>query len=310
MNTNKWSLVISSSDPSNKNRHYKLPSSFFVILILIVVTGTYGFIRLASFTYSYCEAELGVYQKTNENKALSYKIKFLGRFTLEHAQRVNNLVEFEDLTRLQYGLNSIAEDLRKAGVGGKPDIEEMVLASLQGPSVAAADSVKGKISELMRQVSFQNKTFTRMVTHVKRLQDSWAQRPSISPTPGRITSPFGRRVHPFTKTSIFHEGIDIANREWTPVISSADGIIKSVVRKPYYGNLVIIDHHGNGYTTRYAHLNKASVVEGQVVRRGEMIGYMGNTGRSTGPHLHYEVRKFGRPINPEDYILPLNVVVD
>jgi murein DD-endopeptidase MepM/ murein hydrolase activator NlpD len=94
------------------------------------------------------------------------------------------------------------------------------------------------------------------------------------------------------------------------ILAPADGIVSYVGRKQYYGITVYIDHHGNGYTTRYAHLVQSAVGEGDVVRRGDIVGYMGNTGRSTGPHLHYEVRVMGKPVDPLSVIVPTDVVVD
>lgn len=126
--------------------------------------------------------------------------------------------------------------------------------------------------------------------------------PSIWPAEGHLTSTFGYRVSPFTGKAILHAGLDIANRSGTPVIAPARGTVTFVGRQGGYGNCIIIDH-GNAITTRYAHLASQAVTEGQVVERGDLVGAIGNTGRSTGPHLHYEVRVGGVPVNPMRYIL-------
>jgi murein DD-endopeptidase MepM/ murein hydrolase activator NlpD len=110
--------------------------------------------------------------------------------------------------------------------------------------------------------------------------------------------------------TFFHEGLDIANLRWTPIFVTADGIVNFVGYRGNYGTSVMVNHRGSGYTTVYAHLEQSAVVEGQVVKRGELIGYLGNSGRSTGPHLHYEVRKFNRFDNPMKYILPMDYIVD
>jgi len=126
--------------------------------------------------------------------------------------------------------------------------------------------------------------------------------PSIQPTEGWITSEFGARDHPFTGISSVHEGMDIATQFGNPVVASASGIVLFAGEKGGYGKLVIVDH-GFGITTYYGHLSEILVRPGVRVSRGQMIGRVGNTGFSTGPHLHYEVRILGVPVNPQNYLL-------
>lgn len=129
-------------------------------------------------------------------------------------------------------------------------------------------------------------------------------RPSIFPVQGRLTSNFGYRRDPFNGSSDFHPGQDIAAPTGTPIMAPADGQVTFVGRKGGYGNFVVIDH-GNGLVTRYAHLSSFQVSEKQMVRRGEVIGAVGSTGRSTGPHLHYEVMIGDQKVNPMDYMQPV-----
>jgi murein DD-endopeptidase MepM/ murein hydrolase activator NlpD len=126
--------------------------------------------------------------------------------------------------------------------------------------------------------------------------------PSILPTHGWITSNFGPRSDPFTGAKQMHRGLDIANETGTPVIAPADGIVVYQGARGSYGNVVVIDH-GFGVKTAYAHLSQAFPRVNQEVRRGERIGLIGNTGRSVGPHLHYEVLFHGIPVNPRKYVL-------
>lgn len=121
------------------------------------------------------------------------------------------------------------------------------------------------------------------------------------PVKGWLTSLFGMRKSPFTGRRVFHEGIDIACRTGTPVTASADGIVSRAGIKSGYGKLVIVDH-GYGYQTYYGHNSKIFVKVGQRVKRGDKISAVGSTGRSTGPHLHYEVRLNGTPVNPRKYL--------
>jgi murein DD-endopeptidase MepM/ murein hydrolase activator NlpD len=126
--------------------------------------------------------------------------------------------------------------------------------------------------------------------------------PTLKPTSGWYTSGFGVRNSPFTGHSTMHEGLDIANNIGSPILAPAAGIVTYAGARPGYGNLITVDH-GYGLQTQYGHISRAYVRVGQKVKRGERIGAVGNVGRSTGPHLHYEVRVNGIPVDPYYYIL-------
>lgn len=121
------------------------------------------------------------------------------------------------------------------------------------------------------------------------------------PVRAPITSRYGRRVHPLSGRSHVHAGIDFRGRTGTPVVAAAQGLAKSVKRKGNYGKTIVIDH-GNSYTTLYGHLSDYAIKEGQWVNLGQTIGYIGRTGRATGPHLHFEVRCYNVPLNPRQYL--------
>ncbi len=121
------------------------------------------------------------------------------------------------------------------------------------------------------------------------------------PVDGRITCPYGSRIDPFSGEGAYHTGMDIAAPTGTSVTAAADGTVEQADWTNGYGRLVIIDH-GNGYETYYAHLSRVDVMEGQSIHRGEPVGAVGTSGRSTGPHLHYEVRVGGVPINPYRFL--------
>jgi murein DD-endopeptidase MepM/ murein hydrolase activator NlpD len=129
-----------------------------------------------------------------------------------------------------------------------------------------------------------------------------AHTPSIWPAMGWVTSGFGFRTDPFTGLTQMHEGMDISNQLGTLVIASADGVVSDVANDRVYGRILVISQ-GFGMTTRYAHLNKVLVRIGQKVNRGDKIAEVGMSGKTTGPHLHYEVRVNGIPVNPMGYIL-------
>lgn len=126
--------------------------------------------------------------------------------------------------------------------------------------------------------------------------------PSIWPVAGFVTSNFGGRRSPFGGSSQFHKGLDISNAMGTPIVATGDGTVILAAPDGAYGNSVEVDH-GGGIVTKYAHMQRFAVKQGQWVKRGEVLGYIGMTGRTTGPHLHYEVRLNGAPVNPKRYIL-------
>ena len=126
--------------------------------------------------------------------------------------------------------------------------------------------------------------------------------PSIRPVKGRTTSKFGYRRSAFTNKREHHKGYDIGAPRGTPIMATADGVIKFVGRNGSFGKMVVVDH-GYGYTTRYAHASKFVKKKGERVKRGDVIAMVGNTGRSTGPHVHYEVLKKGVAVNPQKYFL-------
>lgn len=144
------------------------------------------------------------------------------------------------------------------------------------------------LESLLHMLEFQNKVL--------------AHTPAIWPVKGSISSEFGFRKSPFTGKREFHKGLDIANRKGSSVIAPANGTVTFVGRKGTLGNVVIIDH-GFGTVTRYAHLDKMLCRKGDRVQRSDTIGLVGNTGRSTGPHLHYEVHLSGVPVNPTKYLM-------
>jgi len=128
-----------------------------------------------------------------------------------------------------------------------------------------------------------------------------AAAPTLWPVVGRVTSSFGERNDPFNGEGAFHRGVDISSDIGTRIIAPADGIVRFADFMNGYGRAVMIDH-GNGISTLYGHMSGFAVTPGQFIRRGDAVGYVGQSGRSTGPHLHYEVRIFNTPVNPSKYL--------
>jgi murein DD-endopeptidase MepM/ murein hydrolase activator NlpD len=305
----KWSFYLISLSRTEVKR-IKIPRIIIIVMLFIVMASFVGFIRTIQLLCTYGYARFGLYNEQLENRELNEKLKFLNKFAEDYNNKIQTLVAFEDKARMKFGMNTITDDIRQAGVGGPPSLEQIVSSWMEEQTAQSAFNLHKKVSALLRQVMLQDSTFSRMSNHVKMQHDRWAQCPSIWPCRGRITSGFGYRKHPFMGMAYFHEGLDIAGPVWTPIFVTADGFVTFVGYRGNYGTSVFVNHRGSGYTTVYAHLRQPAVVEGQVVKRGELVGYLGNSGRSTGPHLHYEVRKFNRFDDPMKYILPMDHIVD
>lgn len=236
--------------------------------------------------------------------------ELLGKYTEleEDADSIGELLalmEQHDIQlRMYKNMEIWPEDIRQLGVGG-PAVEtpEMIELREMGSShYHGVAEIKQSIDALLRKALYQQKSFVEIEKKLTKDEYMLDHTPSITPTEGHLTSGYGYRIDPFLHCIKMHTGVDISNKPGTPILASADGVVSFTGYLSGYGLTVKIDH-GNEIETLYGHLSEFYVKEGQSVLRGEAIGAMGNTGRSTGPHLHYEVRVAGRPINPKGYFL-------
>lgn len=209
----------------------------------------------------------------------------------------------EDLLHYKFGLNPTDRSSREMSIGG-PESPERRLSRIAQPILDQALTLKAKTEQLRAKALENERNFREIAGFAGQQYANWRHVPSISPTTGRYSSAFGHRVHPITgEVGKMHNGVDISNSRWTPIYATADGVVSIAHRSESFGNYVALDH-GNGFVTKYGHMQSISVKQGQLVKRYQLIGYMGNTGLSTGPHLHYEVWLNSRPENPLRYILP------
>jgi murein DD-endopeptidase MepM/ murein hydrolase activator NlpD len=209
----------------------------------------------------------------------------------------------------KYGLPLPAQEERELGTGGPVQLESRLLMGMSPVFEKMAD-LKDESSRLQRKLVNNKEAFTSLAEYIGQKQSAWRFIPSIPPTQGRYGSAFGPRIHPVTgEVGKMHYGVDISNDRWTPIFASADGVVDIAQFSSSFGNYVAINH-GNGIVTRYGHMQMSLVHPGQFVRRYQLIGYIGSTGRSTGPHLHYEVWVNKTAVNPLAYMLPGDYAVD
>lgn len=188
-----------------------------------------------------------------------------------------------------------------AEVGGAPGDFSRTYLPLHRQELAAR-KMQDFLSHLSESVRLEEVRQQDLLRALRENRDALASMPSIWPVVGFISSSFGGRSSPFGGGGQFHKGLDISNRMGTPVLAPAQGAVILAARDGAYGNSVEINH-GGGIVTKYGHMQRWAVQPGQWVKRGEIIGYIGMSGRTTGPHLHYEVRLNGVPVNPMRYIL-------
>lgn len=238
-------------------------------------------------------------QQTQEQKS---KIHFFSSKIEDLENQLSRLKDFDKKIRIIANLEKSQETTSFMGMGGPSpsDVREKLKAEKDEKGLA--HQLRTDIERLESEATSQEESLSELVKLLQSKKEILVHTPSIWPVHGWVTSGFGFRINPFTGLTQMHEGLDISNRIGTPVVATADGIVSATGKDYSYGNVVVISH-GFGMTTRYCHLNKIFVRAGQKVKRGNKIAEVGTTGRSTGPHLHYEVRVNGIPANPARYIL-------
>ncbi len=230
-----------------------------------------------------------------EYERMSEKIDTMGVILSELQYRDDNIY------RTIFEAEPVSRNERLAGIGGSERFKRL-------NQLANAELVKNtamKLELVKRKMVVQSKSYDEVTDLIKNKEKLLAHTPAIQPVSNkqldRISSGFGYRIHPVYKVPKMHEGMDFTAPRGTDVYATADGVIEEAnVSARGYGNEIVINH-GYGYKTRYAHLTSFKVRRGQQVKRGELIGYVGNTGLSTAPHLHYEVEKDGLKVNPINF---------
>jgi murein DD-endopeptidase MepM/ murein hydrolase activator NlpD len=233
-----------------------------------------------------------------ENKFLTAQFEGLTQTISDLKGDFNLLVAKEKVIRTIFDLPEIDPEARMLGVGGPADSPFDSVSA----TTATALGISLDVDELLRLARFEQDRYQEVYDLLTKRRDQMDHTPSIMPTRGYISRGFGASVDPFTGLDQFHSGVDIANGIGTPVYATANGRVASAGLYNGLGNTIEIEH-GFGYRTRFGHLSRFNVKAGQTVRRGDLIGYMGNSGYSTGPHLHYEVLKGGSQVNPYKYIV-------
>ena len=304
MTGKKYSIIIVPAS-GGKSLQFSVSAMWLyaaavAVLAVISVNAffTYGF-----FAKSYQHQTVA--NLVEENEFLISRVSYFSSEIENLKEDYSLMVDKEKELQTIFSLPMVDEQERALGIGGP------VFKPEETPSYAkqVAFNTENRLDELVRLSSFETEQYDTIYNTLIKKKEDLDHTPSIMPSSGYITRGFGVRADPFTGIKRMHSGIDICNREGTPIYASADGKVKAIRRMGHLGITLILDH-SNGIETYYGHILKATVNRGQEIKRGDKIAEMGNSGRSTGPHLHYAVKANGKWVNPMSYILNRNWLAD
>jgi murein DD-endopeptidase MepM/ murein hydrolase activator NlpD len=306
-------IILYKKDAPAKYLH--LSASQLVVVSSLIVSGLLLVAWALTHVFQFTTAQLETNRLKEENQklrkeflAIETKVQTLEEYLSRARTFVTKLKTMTDMNsldtlglqpELQFNLHSNASTFDSLELQRK-DAEE--LAPLQMRSQAYLAEISVRVDKALEQTKLQEQSITELWQLLADRQSLLASMPSIKPTRGWLSSTFGYRPHPITGRTTFHNGIDLAGNLGTPVIAPAQGVVSFVGYDDSYGKVIEIDH-GYQISTRYAHLSQTFVKVGQRVQRLDVIGAIGNTGRSTGTHLHYEIRVGGLPRNPLAFLL-------
>lgn len=245
------------------------------------------------------------YRATHEyNKFLTKKHKEFAKEILELRETVKRTAEVENQLKDLLKLKSKNAIIKYTGFGGPSYIDTKLLEKEieNNNEMISRKAFEAAVKYIDSQAQTNEKSFQEIIKYITDQRAKLTAVPSGWPVKGWITCGFGSRIDPFTGALSFHQGVDIANDIGSPIKATADGVVQYAdFERGGYGNLVTINH-GNGYITRYGHLQKFIVAPGQHIKKNQIIGFLGSTGKSTSPHAHYEVILNGVAVNPVKYL--------
>ena len=292
-------IIQKESQNGVRQWHFNRNQYLTTFGLIILITGAVMFLVADHLSIYLYEKRLAEYKKNYFN--VTNNLDLLSKKLVDLDNKIGIIEEKDNAVRAYAGMPKIDKDIRKLGIGGySHEVGNFSdnLAPVVNKELAILEM---DIQKLSRQVNLELSSYN---TIYEKIQDN-IQRingiPSIRPVDGGyLNSTFGYRNDPIDNVRRFHQGQDITVKSGTPIYAPADGIVKRAYYVGGFGNHIKIQH-SSGYTTLFAHLSKIKVKYGQQVKRGDIIGLTGNTGRSTAPHLHYEIHHNGKPENPLDY---------
>ena len=299
MISNRKYILHSESDDLVNQWHFSNAKILALVTVSLIILGSFLLVGADYVSKVLYDKRLKEF-KANYSSVVSNIDKIQSRLK-ELDQQIIDIEEKDKAVRTYAGMPEVDKDIRKLGIGGVTLKKPNVLDNLAPAVSKEISQLHLDIEKLSRQVNFELVSYEKIYDRVKGDIDRIRHIPSIRPVSGGfLNSSFGYRQDPIDDIRRFHQGQDITVPTGTPVFAPADGVVKRAYYIGGFGNHIKLKH-SSGYSTTYAHLSKIFVRHGQKIKRGDIIGETGNTGRSTAPHLHYEVHYRGTPKNPLDY---------
>lgn len=294
--------IVFLPDGTRTVKQYKIPKVFIRFFFLFSLSALV-FITWSFVDYYNIKNKLpDRIHLLQENRQQELQLAALAGKIDQINSKMIELKEFDNKLKVMVNLEPGDESTQFLGIGGSdPTLMESDY-SIEKAHQKLVRLMHQSLDNLDTEISVQTQEKAELYEFLENQKSMFACTPSIWPTNGWVSCGFGYRISPFTNEREFHNGLDVSARIGSDIIAPADGVVSSIGKTDGFGNILTINH-GYGFVTRYGHLSKALVKKGQSVRRGEKIALVGNTGRSTGPHLHYEVHVEGVPVNPKRYIL-------
>ena len=299
MISNRKYILHSESDDFVNQWHFSNAKILALVTVSLIILGSFLLVGADYVSKVLYDKRLKEF-KANYSSVVSNIDKIQSRLK-ELDQQIIDIEEKDKAVRTYAGMPEVDKDIRKLGIGGVTLKKPNVLDNLAPVVSKEISQLHLDIEKLSRQVNFELVSYEKIYDRVKGDIDRIRHIPSIRPVSGGfLNSSFGYRQDPIDDIRRFHQGQDITVPTGTPIFAPADGVVKRAYYIGGFGNHIKLKH-SSGYSTTYAHLSKIFVRHGQKIKRGDIIGETGNTGRSTAPHLHYEVHYRGTPKNPLDY---------
>jgi murein DD-endopeptidase MepM/ murein hydrolase activator NlpD len=299
---NKKITIFLADEGKEKIRQFKFPRifaylvpAFALLSILFLFLGFQDYLSLK-------EEHPRALALEKENSLQKEQILHMAHRLDQIAQGMSELRELDQKLRTMVNFETAEGEFQSVGVGGSDPALLDPKRNLSAISPELIRAMHRNLGDLSSEIEINRRDKIELFKFLDEQKNILASTPSVWPAKGWISSRFGYRSSPFANKREFHKGLDISARMGSPVVASADGIVAFSGTDRGFGRVITIKH-GYGLKTKYAHMKKLLVRKGQFVKRGEIIGLVGSSGRSTGSHLHYEVHLNGVPVNPKKYII-------
>ena len=286
----------------SKTKHLRVHKKTFKITLYLL---GFAILVITFFFCDYLQVKKKAFeldQLRSETQVQKSQIQFFSGRIEDLERQLSKLKDFDKRIRLLANLEKGDQAAPLMGIGGPSPSDIRDKLKVEKDEKGLLHQMRVDVDRLKSEASSREESLSELEKLLQTKRDMLAHTPSVWPVLGWLTSGFGFRTNPFTGLNQMHEGLDISNKVGSLIVATADGLVSDIGNDAAHGRILVISH-GFGITSRYSHLNRVFVKPGQRVKRGDRIAEVGTSGKTTGPHLHYEVRVNGIPVNPMRYIL-------